>query len=108
MQAIHPQLDLFDQVVRVIGWPTLIGILVWAIRTYDKGQQQFKDMDKNSVAALATGEQVKTMVSVMQTNHLAHLQTGIEAVAKSNDEAVAILREIKTGITVLSDRFPRT
>ena len=43
----------------------------------------------------------------MKMNHLAHLQTGIEQVAKSNDTAVEILREIKTGITVLTDRFPR-
>jgi hypothetical protein len=104
---MHPHLDLVDQILRIIGWPALLSMLVWAIRTYDKGQAQFKDMDKNTQTAVATVEQVKTMVSVMQTNHLAHLQTGIEQVAKSNDQAVAVLSRIDTNIQILADRMPR-
>lgn len=105
---MHPQLDLFDEVVRILGWPTLLCILVWAIRTWDKGQRQFKEIDGNTKTTIASVAQVKDLVTVMQTNHLAHLQTGIEAVAKSNDKAVEILQKIDTGITVLADRFPRT
>ena len=104
---MHPQLDYVDQLLRLFSWPTLLGVLVWAIRTYDKGQRQFQEIDKNTQTAVASVEQVKTMVTVMQTNHLAHLQTGIEQVAKSNDEAVTVLGRIDTNIQILADRMPR-
>jgi hypothetical protein len=104
---MHPQLDIIDQILRIIGWPALLSILVWAIRTYDKGQVQFHEMEENTKTAVATVEQVKTMVSVMQTNHLAHLQSGIEQVAKSNDKAVEVLGRIDTNIQILADRNSR-
>jgi hypothetical protein len=104
---VHPRLDLFDQIIRIVGWPALLGVLAWAIRTYDKGQRQFQEMDKNTQTAVTTVTQVKELVTVMQTNHLFHLQEGITQVAKSNDEAVAVLHDIKTGIGILCDRVPR-
>jgi hypothetical protein len=104
---MHPLLDNLDQVLRIIGWPALLSLLVWAIRTYDKGQIQFKAIEQNTQMAVATSEQVKSMVTVMQTNHLAHLQSGIEAVAKSNDAAVAVLGRIDTNIQILADRTTR-
>jgi hypothetical protein len=103
----HPHLDTIDQLIRVIGWPSLLGVLVWAIRTYDKGRAQFVQMDKNTQTAVDTVTEVKNLVTVMQTNHLAHLQTGIEQVAKSNDKAVEVLGRIDTNIQILADRMPR-
>lgn len=104
---MHPHLDLFDEIVRILGWPTLLGVLVWAIRTWDKGQRQFQEISENTKTAVVGVEQVKMQVTTMQTNHLAHLQDGITRLANSNDAAVEVLGEIKTGIAVLTDRFPR-
>ena len=103
----HPHLDLFDEIIRTLGWPVLVSVLVWAIRTYDKGTRQFKEIGENTKTAVAGVEQVKVQVATMQSNHLAHLQDGITRLANSNDAAVEVLGEIKTGIAVLTDRFPR-
>lgn len=105
---MHPHLDLFDEIVRILGWPTLLGVLVWAIRTWDKGQRQFAEIGENTKTAVAGVAQVKAQVDTIQTNHLAHLQDGITRLADSNDKAVEVLHDIKTGIGILSDRFPRT
>ena len=104
---MHPHLDLFDEIIRILGWPTLLGVLVWAIRTWDKGQRQFTEIGENTKTAVTGVAQVKAQVDVIQTNHLAHLQDGITRLADSNDKAVEVLGEIKTGIAVLRDRFPR-
>ena len=104
---MHPHLDLFDEIVRILGWPTLLGILVWAIRTWDKGQRQFTEISENTKTAVAGVTAVSAKVDVMQNNHLVHLQDGIIRLANSNDAAVEVLGEIKTGIAVLTDRFPR-
>jgi hypothetical protein len=104
---MHPFLDSIDQMLRILGWPTLLSILVWGIRTYDKGQVEFKALQHNTLTAVNEVGEVKTMVSVMQNNHLAHLQAGIEEVAKSNDAAVVVLGRIDTNIQILADRDRR-
>ena len=104
---LHPHLDLFDQIIRIVGWPALLGVLTWAIRTYDKGRAQFSQMDKNTQTAVDTVTEVKNLVTVLQNNHIAHLQSGIEQVAKSNDKAVEVLGRIDTNIQILADRMPR-
>lgn len=104
---MHPQLDTVDQIIRILGWPTLLCVLVWLIRTWDKGQRQVAEIDANTKTTIAAVSVVKDVVDKMTSNHLAHLQLGIEQVAKSNDQAVEILRKIDTGISVLTDRFPR-
>ena len=104
---MHPHLDLVEQLIRMFGWPALLGVIVWAARTYDSGQRELKQMSANTTLAVAGVEEVKVQVTALQTNHLAHLQSSIEQVAKSNDVAVDVLREISTGIAVLTDRFPR-
>lgn len=104
---MHPHLDLFDEIVRVCGWPTLLGAFVWAVRKWDASQIAFKEIGENTKTAVAGVEEVKSQVTTMQTNHLAHLQDGISRLADSNDAAVVVLHEIKTGIAVLSDRLPR-
>lgn len=104
---MHPQLDLADEILRILGWPTLLGVLVWAIRTWDQGQQQFKEIDTNTKTAVQSVTQVKEQVERIETNHLKHLQEGIIQVAMSNDKAVTVLQDINTGIKILVDRQPR-
>lgn len=105
---MHSQLlDLIDQLIRIFGWTGLIGILVWVIRKWDAGQRDLKTFGDNTKAALETVIVVKAEVEKIKDNHLAHLQEGITKVASSNDKAVELLQDIRTGIGVLVDRTPR-
>jgi hypothetical protein len=96
----HLPIEVLDQWIRILGWPTLLGTLAWVIRKWDAGQRQFQEMDANT-------KSVKATVEVIQNNHLAHLQDGITRVAASNDDAVKVLQQIDTNIKILVDRFPR-
>jgi predicted chitinase len=97
---MHPHLDLLDEIVRTLGWPALLGALVWAIRKYDAGSRQLSEISADAKAA-------HEGVAEMKANHLVHLQEGMVRLADSNDTAVEVLREINSGIDILKDRFPR-
>ena len=80
-------------------------------RTRGRGNvvpQQARDIQNDTSETRRMMLQTLGGVTEIKTNHLAHLQDGIEKVAQSNVEAVEVLRDIKTGIAVLTDRFPRT
>lgn len=102
-----PQLEFVDQIIRMISWPTLLAVLVWVIRKWDAGQRDFKELRDNTTLAVVKVSTVESEVLAIKNNHLAHLQEGITQVAKSNDQAVAVLQNIDTNIKILSDRFPR-
>ena len=97
---MHPHLDLIDQLIRMFGWPALLGGFVWAIRKWDKASETV-------IAVQADTKIVKSEIEEMKNNHLAHLQVGITQVAASNDKAVDILHAINSGIQVLIDRSTR-
>jgi hypothetical protein len=46
---MHPQLDFADQLIRLFGWPALLGAFVWAIRKWDKSSAQFKAMQADGI-----------------------------------------------------------
>lgn len=104
---MHPHLDLLDQIIRMLGWPTLLGGLGWAIRKWDDGQRDFKELSENTRIAVAKVTTVETEVLAIKNNHLAHLQTGITSLSASNDKAVEVLQTISKDIAVLVDRTPR-
>lgn len=104
---MHPQLELIDQLIRIVGWPTLAGGFIWAVRKWDAGQRDFQDLHESTKVAVATMAVVKSEVDTIKNNHLAHLQDGIGKLAASNDKAVEVLQQIDTGIKVLIDRTPR-
>lgn len=97
---MHPHLDLADQLIRMFGWPALLGALVWTVRKWDKQQREWKDISENARTA-AQG------IAEVKGNHLVHLQDGITRLAGSNDQAVTILQDISKGIGILIDRTPR-
>lgn len=107
MQIAHPHLDTLDQIVRIFGWPCLLSVIIWAGKIIQKGQHDFKEMGANAKLAVTVGEEVKTQVGLLQTNHIAHLQQGIDKVAASNDKAVEVLQEISKGLSIVLDRVPR-
>jgi hypothetical protein len=96
-----------DTAIRIIGWPTVLGIVVWVVRKWDAGQRELKELHVNGRVAVETMNLVKAEVDTIKNNHLAHLQTGIEQLAGSNDKAVEVLQDIKAGIGILVDRTPR-
>lgn len=104
---MHPQLELIDQLIRIFGWPTLLGVLVWVVRKWDTGQRELKELGENTKLAVETVTIVKSEVETIKNNHLAHLQDGITQVAASNDKAVIVLQNIDAGIKILIDRTPR-
>jgi hypothetical protein len=105
---MHPQLELVDLVIRMLGWPALLAGLVWVIRKWDAGEQNFKTLESNTRHVVETVTQVKADVATIKSNHLAHLQDGITKLTDSNDKAVDLLQDIKSGINVLVDRTPRS
>ena len=104
---MHPQLDVVDEIVRVVSWPTLIAGLGWVLKKWESGQREFREMAENTKLAVAKVSIVDAKVDEIQNNHLAHLQTGIEAIAESNDKAVTVLNSIDKGIAILTDRADR-
>lgn len=105
---MHPRLDLFDEIVRALGWPTLLGTIVWIVRKWDKGQEEFKKMGENTKEAVRLVTAVKAQTEVIETNHLQHLQEGITRLAGSNDKAVEILLAMDKSLAIMADRSPRT
>ena len=107
---VSPQIpiDTFDKVVRICGWPTLICILVWAVRKWDADHRVFSEIHENTKKAVEKVAVVEQEVETLKSNHLAHLQIGMDRLATSNDKAVEVLQEISTGITVLVDRGARS
>ena len=105
---MHPQLDFADELIRVFGYPAIIGAIVWASRKWDKWQQEFKIIRESTETAVAKISVVESEVNTIKTNHLAHLQDGIIRLAESNDKAVVYLQTISTGIAVLADREKRS
>lgn len=104
---MHPNLDFVEQLVHVFGYPVLIGVLVWAVRVWDGGRRQFKDIESNTKTTLTEIAMVKSAVGIIESNHLTHLQDGIEKLTVSNDKAVDVLHEINKGIGILVDRTQR-
>jgi hypothetical protein len=49
----------------------------------------------------------KSQVDLIKTNHLAHLEVGIQKVAETNQQLVAISTDIRDGIIKLVDRHER-
>lgn len=107
MLLVHPQLDFADEVVRILGWPTLIAVVAWVVRKWDKNQRDLKSIVQNSQTAVAAVAVVDQKLDKIKDNHLAHLQAGIEQVAQTNEQAVVVLTNIDKGIAVLVDRSSR-
>ena len=104
---MHPQLELLEQIIRMIGWPSLIGAVIWMIRKWDASQREFRDMCLNTKTTVQGIAEVAADVENLKSNHIAHLQQGIDRVASSNDKAVDVLQNIDSGIKLLIDRTPR-
>ena len=107
MFTSSPTVETIHSIVEIFGWPALLTGFVWLVRTFDKGQRELRDIHDGTKLAVTTVAEVKNAVDTMQTNHLAHLQDGIESLAKSNDKAVELLVSVDRNIAILADRSTR-
>lgn len=98
--TVTPDLQFVDLLVRDIGWPTMIGCAVWLIRKWDRGTASFKDLSQNTKEAVDRVTLVQSEVETIKSNHLAHLQLGLDA-------QLSVLQEISSNIKILVDRTPR-
>ena len=95
-----PHLDLLEKLVRIIGWPSLVGVVIWLVRTFDASNRKLTDIDKHSKAAFDTVTVVQTQVDTMQSNHMAHMQEELKG-------QTVILTNMDKNIGLLVDRTPR-
>jgi len=95
-----PHLDLAEKLVRIVGWPSLVGVVIWLVRTFDASNRKLTDIDKHSKAAFDTVTVVQTQVDTMQSNHMAHMQEELKG-------QTVILTNMDKNIGLLVDRTPR-
>jgi hypothetical protein len=110
-----PTIDTLDKLIRMLGWPLLIGIIVRLVRSYDKGTQQLKDIgDKAAISALNTATAL-VQIDQIKDNHLSHLAQDLvdqknkqEKTIEVIDNQTKILMSIDKGIAILADRSGRS
>lgn len=103
----HPYLDYLDQIVRVFGMPSIVGAVVWGVQKYEKSNKAFQQLSLNSQTTVDEVAKVKAQVTLLQTNHMAHLQIDMTRVAVSSEKQVEVLNDIRKDLAVVLDRVPR-
>jgi hypothetical protein len=73
------------------------GVIKWMAAIYKKAGETLSDI-----------AETKRNVDVLTTNHMAHVQTGVEQLNEKTDESNRLLSKINEGIVILVDRTPRT
>jgi hypothetical protein len=86
------------------------GIAKWMTAIYEKGGEVIANISKIHDVAIVSDNtakqiaQVKLAVDTIQSNHLAHIETDMKDVARTNGELVKLATDIRDGITKLVDR----
>jgi hypothetical protein len=106
--SLHPNLDLAQQLIQIIGIPFILSGLIWGVRAWVLGQRQLQDIDTNSKNAFDTAATIKRQVDTLQTNHLLHLQEGITLMASKQDRGNESLISIDASLKVMVDRGDRS
>ena len=74
---VHPQLDLADQIIRMLGWPALLGGLVWAVRKWDAAGVAAAAMKDDTTETRRMVLETLGGVNTIRDNHLAHLSAEV-------------------------------
>jgi hypothetical protein len=106
-ESLHPHLDLIQQLIHIFGIPAIFGGLIWLVRTYDKATRQQKEISSDVAETKRMTMEVHGAVGVIQSDHLAHLASGMKDLAASTEKGNTVLASIDKGIAVLVDRAPR-
>jgi hypothetical protein len=112
---VHSNFHVLIWVCGIIGTVgvaigTCIGIVRWMGAVYHKAVEVVGNIGKIQALTVRSDETAqvvaatKMAVDLIQTNHLAHLESGITDVAKTNAQLVALSTDIRDGIIKLVDR----
>jgi len=97
---MHPQLDLIDQLIRMFGWPALLGALVWVVRKWDKATDEFRLIHATTVETRQMVADTLTGVNTIQNNHLTHLEAEVK-------EQTPILANMDKTLAVIAAKLER-
>lgn len=93
-------IDVVEKLVHIFGIPSIVGTIVWLIRQYDAGRRELKDLHENTKLTVSSVAEVKLAVDTMQTNHLKHLEDGINSLGSQCTRQVELL-------VIIADRLRR-
>ena len=101
---VGPALEITSDYIHLVGWPALL-LIAWRLRgtvdAYMKAQSADREMLKKAEAAAV---ETKGVVDLIATNHMVHLQKGIDRLGEKTDDGNQILTDISKGIAILVDR----
>ena len=88
----------------IVGW-TALGVAAWRLRGYiDKFLAGVALSDTRLQETQAIAIQVRSGVDQIQTNHLAHMEKDMTALADVQASTIQVLTSIDKGIGILVDR----
>ena len=91
---MYPHLELTDQIIRMFGWPALLGAFVWAIRKWDKASETVVAVQADTVETRRMVLETLGGVNNIQTNHLVHLSDEVKKqtpLLTSMDKSLAVI-----------------
>jgi len=97
---MHPHLDLLDEIVRILGWPALLGAFVWVIRKWDRSTAQFNTLSENTAETKRMAMETLGGIATIRDNHLAHLAEEIKG-------QTPILTNMDKTLAIISDKLNR-
>ena len=83
------KIDLADQIIRMIGWPTVLGMVVWLIKELAKAKKEVK----------------LAIVNISETR--AKIED-ISRLSTNSAEQLNLLQSLDKSMVILIDRMPRT
>ena len=103
--SVFAQLITFaDQLVRLIAWPILIG-LVWKLRgKVDEWVLTLVSLQTNIQESNTLIAATKDLVDKVTANHLKHIEEAVLAGNKQHMQQLEVLQDIRTSMEILKDR----
>ncbi len=97
-------LNIMDQVVRIVAWPVVIGI-VWRFRgTMDRYLTAQDVLHEQLGAAKELIAETKALVDEAMVKRLSDMSKTLQESVEQHKEHTSVLHSIDTGIKVLCDR----
>jgi hypothetical protein len=90
--------------INLVGWPALIAI-TWKLKgAFDDFLSSLRTILAQTAATEKATAEIKSSLSTVQNNHLAHLADDIKEVSTQYDKHTELLTSIDKGIGLLVDR----
>lgn len=93
----NPLLEFLSTHIQLIGWPALCVIAWRASGIFSEFVSTFKAID-------ARTKTTETTISVMKSNHLAHIEAAGGETTKALQRVVDVLTQMDTSLKILLDR----